>query len=892
MQVKNLAITAALFLLFTSSILAQDIQKKRYNAVQVSEAPAIDGIINEKVWNEGEWTDDFTQFEPYNGKKPSQHTEFKILFDDNNLYIAIKSFDSSPDSIVKRLTRRDHDDGDMVAIVFDSFHDQRTGFFFGVSAGGVKSDQMMTNDGQNQDQSWDPNWWVGTSVNNEGWTAEMRIPFSQLRFKNNSGEVWGLEVLRTIYRKNETCLWQTIPADAPGIIHMFGEMSGIEQVKPRKIFDITPYGVAQTDRFAAEEGNPFATGKRSRLNGGLDAKIGVTNNLTMDLTINPDFGQVEADPSEVNLTAYETFFKEKRPFFIEGNNIISFGLGIGDGDVGNDNLFYSRRIGRKPQGPSYDYYGSGDQLEGYSIAPDRTSILGAAKLTGKTQDGLSVGFMDAVTSEEFAQVDTAGIRSHQTVEPLTNYMAARLQKDYRQGNTIIGGMFTSVNRSMSNLRIAGDASDALINTLPQAAYTGGIDFTQYFGKKTYMVNLNTAFSYIEGSELAIVKAQESSARYFQRPGNSISLDSSRTSLSGNGGRLQFMKTGNGHLSYGGAFLWKTPGLELNDMGYMREADQMLQVVWVNYRIWEPKSFYRFINLNSNQYAGWDFSGNHLFDGLNASGNINFRNYWSGGAGTNLNYNVISNTMLRGGPVMKMPGSLSSWMQVNTDNRKKLGFGLQLQHSITFEGSGYSINIQPEITYKPVNTLSLSLNPSYRISHDELQYVDQENYGSLTRYIYGSIDQKIISMSFRASFNLTPDLTLQYWGQPFIASGKYSNYKYITDPMASGYHNRFASYSTEQLFLNGDDQYETDENRDGKADYYFDKPDFNFREFLSNFVLRWEYYPGSSVYFVWSQTRSTSDNSGIMSYSNDLHELFTERPHNVFLVKFSYRFGLR
>jgi hypothetical protein len=890
--VRKILTTAAFLLVLIVSVFGQDVEKKRYKATQISEAPVIDGVLNEKLWDEGEWTDDFTQFEPYNGKKPSQQSEFKILFDDNNLFVAIKSFDTSPDSIVKRLTRRDHEDGDMVAIIFDSFHDQRTGFLFGVSVGGVKSDQMMTNDGESEDQSWDPNWWVGTSINNEGWVAEMKIPFSQLRFKKNSGDVWGLEVLRTIYRRAETCIWQHIPQDAPGIIHLMGEMSGIEQVKPRKIFDVTPYGVAQTERSPAEEGNPFATGKSSKLNAGLDAKIGVTNNLTMDLTINPDFGQVEADPSEVNLTAYETFFKEKRPFFIEGSNIISFGLGIGDGDVGNDNLFYSRRIGRKPQGTSYEYYGYNDDTKGYSISPDRTSILGAAKLTGKTQDGLSVGFMDAVTSEERAEVDTGGNRSYQTVEPLTNYLAARLQKDYKEGNTIIGGMFTSVNRDMNELSIAGDPSDALINTLPSAAYTGGLDFTQYFSKKTYMINLNTAFSYIEGTEMAMLNAQQSSARYFQRPGNSVSVDSTRTSLSGNGGRLQFMKTGNGHLSYGGAFLWKTPGLELNDMGYQREADQMLQVLWANYRLWEPKSFYRTININANQYAGWDFSGNHLFDGLNANGNINFKNYWFAGAGTNLNYNVISNTMLRGGPIMKMPGSLNSWMHISTDSRKKLEIELSLQHTFNFEASGYNIGVQPEITYKPINTLSLSFAPSYMVSYDELQYVEQTNYENQTRYIYGSIDQKVVSMSFRINFNLSPDLTLQYWGQPFVASGRYYNYKYITDPMASDYHNRFALYSPEQMSLNDNDYYEIDENTDSHTDYGFDKPDFNVQEFLSNFVLRWEYNPGSSIYLVWSQTRSDSNNSGTMDYSNDMEQLFSTKPNNVFLIKFSYRFGLR
>jgi hypothetical protein len=242
--------------------------------------------------------------------------------------------------------------------------------------------------------------------------------------------------------------------------------------------------------------------------------------------------------------------------------------------------------------------------------------------------------------------------------------------------------------------------------------------------------------------------------------------------------------------------------------------------------------------------------------------------------------------------MKMPGSLNSWIFINTDSRKKVELELHLQNTVTFEGSGYIINLQPEITYKPINTLSLSFNPSYMVSYDELQYVDQPNYGSQTRYIYGTIDQKVVSMSFRANFNLSPDLTLQYWGQPFVATGKYYDFKYITDPMASEYNDRFNIYSSSQISPDGDERYAIDENTDGSQDYGFDKPDFNFREFLSNFVLRWEYNPGSAVYLVWSQTRSNSDNSGTMNYSNDIEELFSEKPHNVFLVKFSYRFGLR
>ncbi|MBP1675105.1 MAG: Secreted protein, partial [Bacteroidetes bacterium] len=313
---KRILITVVTLLMILPGVNGQTPEKKQYKAVKLSTAPAIDGILDDNAWKEGTWIDDFTQFEPYNGGKVSQRTEFKILFDDDNLYAAFKAYDTSPDSIVNRLTRRDNPDGDLVGIIFDSFHDLRTGFLFGITSSGVKYDQMFTNDGQNEDSSWDPNWWVKTSINDEGWVAEMKIPFSQVRFEKNSGEIWGLEVARLLYRKNETSFWQHIPKDAPGLVHLFGELAGLEQIKPRKIFDVTPYTVGKVETFKAEPGNPFMEkGKKYGLNGGIDAKIGVTNNMTMDLTINPDFGQVEADPSEVNLSAYETFFSEKRPFF-------------------------------------------------------------------------------------------------------------------------------------------------------------------------------------------------------------------------------------------------------------------------------------------------------------------------------------------------------------------------------------------------------------------------------------------------------------------------------------------------------------------------------------------------------------------------------------------------
>jgi hypothetical protein len=653
---KLLVSILTFFLVFTLSF-GQAQTKKQYKATLTTSVPVINGILDEEVWKTGTWIDDFTQNQPYCGRAASQRTEFCVLFDENNLYVAIKAYDTNPDSIVNRLTRRDQADGDLVGIFLDSFHDQRTAFLFGVSSSGVKYDQIFTNDDGNGDSSWDPNWWVKTSINKDGWVAEMKIPFSQVRFDKNSGDVWGLEVGRNLYRKNETDFWQHIPKDAPGFVHMFGELSGLEQIKPRKIFDVTPYAVARTETFQSDPENPFrASGKNSRLNGGIDAKIGVTNNMTMDLTINPDFGQVEADPSEVNLSAYETFFSEKRPFFIEGQNITSFALGIGDGGIGNDNLFYSRRIGRRPQG-------SPDLKDGwYADVPTQSAILGAAKLTGKTKNGLSVGFVEAVTAEEKAEIDTIGGRKYDTVEPLTNYFVGRVQKDINNGKTIIGGMITGTNRNL-------DAN--LATFMHKAAYTGGIDFTQYFKDKNWMFNLNTAFSTVEGSRQAIEKTQESSARYFQRPDKNYSvLDTNRTSLSGSGGRMQIVKL-NGHWNFMSATLWKTPGFETNDLGYLREADQIISVLWAGYSQWEPKWIYRRYNINLDVYSAWNFGGTNTVKALEWNTSMEFRNFFNFWLGGNFTSNENSVGMLRGGPVMKLPGSARVSMNFSTDSRKKL-----------------------------------------------------------------------------------------------------------------------------------------------------------------------------------------------------------------------------
>ena len=869
-----------IILLVIPEVTGQQVNiKKKYQAVKVDLTPTIDGLLDDEVWQSGEWVDDFTQFEPYNGQDPSQKTEFKIVFDENNIYAAFRVLDTSPDSIVKRLSRRDNPDGDLVAVIFDSYHDLRTAFTFGISSGGVKYDFMMTNDGQNEDPSWDPNWWVKTAVNEEGWIAEMKIPFSQVRFEKNSGDTWGLQVARVLYRKNETIFWEHIPKDSPGKVHLFGEISGMEQIKPRKIFDVTPYGVVKAETFKAEPGNPFLSqGKKFAMNGGIDAKIGITNNMTMDLSINPDFGQVEADPSEVNLTAFETFLSEKRPFFIEGNNITSFGLGIGDGDVGNDNLFYSRRIGRKPQVDP-------DLADEWNASiPSSTTILGAAKLTGKTQNGLSVGFIEAVTSEERAEIDTSGGRTFKSVEPLTNYLVGRIQKDFNDGKRIIGGIFTGTNRDLG----PGEA-----DYLHKSAYTGGVDFTQYLKDKNWMFNLNTAFSLVSGSEKALERTQKSSARYYQRPGNNYTrFDTTRTSLAGSGGRMQLMKM-NGHWNFILATIWKTPGFETNDIGYIREADQLFSVAWAGYNQWEPKWIYRRYNVNFDVYAITNFGGDNLGKGLEWNASMSLKNYWSIYSGGNFRSRSSSTNMLRGGPIMIIPGSTGGRIGFSTDNRKKLIFNFNLNGSRGYQGNNRNLNTSLGFTYKPLDYLSFAFNPGVSQSFTNLQYVDMIDHAGSDKYIFAAIDRKTVNASFRISLNLRPDLTLQFWGQPFIATGKYFDHKLIIMHDAEIYNERFMTFSDGLKTFDGE-EYHIDEDMDGITDYSFENNDFKKQEFLSNFVIRWEYNPGSTVYFVWSQTRS-SEGSGRLDYFNDMANLFEgsdNTPHNVFLVKFSYRFGLK
>ncbi len=460
-NLRCLTISVFIFYSFIASahttVPADSIEQKTYTTARIiGQPPVIDGLLDDPAWEQVEWGNDFIQWIPNEREDPAQKTLFKILYDEKNLYIGIRAYDTEPEKIVRRMGRRDEFDGDLVEINIDSYNDKRTAFSFTASVSGVKGDEFISGNGNNCDESWDPIWYLKTSIDEHGWIAEFMIPLSQLRFSSDYSQTWGLQIQRILFREEERSLWQFIPRNDVGWVHRFGELNGIEGIKPQKQVEIMPYVVAKAERYEGQEGNPFATGKDQSINVGVDGKIGITNDVTLDFTVNPDFGQVEADPSQLNLSAYQLFFEERRPFFIEGNNILNFQVT----DFRNDNLFYSRRIGARPS--RFPYMGP----EAYVKMPDNTRILAAAKVTGKNKNGFSFGIQESITAREYAEIDINGERSREPVEPLTNYIVARASKDLNKGNTVFGGMVTSLYR---------DIKDPSLEFLHKKAWSGGLD---------------------------------------------------------------------------------------------------------------------------------------------------------------------------------------------------------------------------------------------------------------------------------------------------------------------------------------------------------------------------------------------------------------------------------
>ena len=876
---KHLYFYCSLFLLlYGLNLYGQNrvpIEKRKYTTKAISgmSGPSIDGKIDEDCWNLVDWSGDFIEREPDENTPPSEQTKFKILYDNKYLYFAFRCYDKSPKDIVKRLSRRDGFEGDWVEVNIDSYNDKRSGFSFTSSVSGVKGDEFISNNGNNWDGSWNPIWYLKTNIDEEGWTAEVKIPLSQLKFSNAHEQVWGIQVQRRFFRAEERSVWQRIPQDAPGWVSEFGELHGLVGIEPQKQLEIQPFLIGQAQTYEKETGNPFRKGQEEKFNGGLDAKIGITNDLTLDLTINPDFGQVEADPAAIALDGFQIFFREQRPFFVENKNIFDYGFADGA-----DNLFYSRRIGRNPQGiPNVG-------KEEFVKMPGNTTILGAAKFSGKTKNGWSIGVLESLTDKEFAKIDNGVDRRKELVEPLTNYFVGRIQKDFNKRNSYFGTMFTATHRNLEN---------EALNFLRKAAYTGGFDFQHNWKNRKYFLNANFVASHVQGSKEAILNTQSSLTHLFQRvDAEHVEINPNRTSLTGTGGKIQLGKASEGHWRYNGALLWRSPELETNDIGFLRQADEIKQVANVAYQTLKPFSIFRRINTGINQFTTYDFEGNanRLQVGWNA--NFNFKNNWNASAEVVYKPFIYTNTILRGGPRFRFSEEVFKLLNFNSDFRKKFRYYFGIYESQGKEKSFSYLELDASIAYQPINALTISFNPNYSINRNKTQYVTTEDYGLLKRYVTADLDQNTLSATLRLDYNINPNLTVQYYGQPFISKGIYKKFNRVTAPTASRYKDRVSFYTPSQIsFDQASDSYIVDEDENSVADYTISNPNFSEVQFRSNLVVRWEYIPGSELFLVWSQGINGSANSNDSLFRGLDAQILDRKPENIFLIKATYRFVL-
>lgn len=850
-------------------MLSQSLKKKIYTTQKTNKELVIDGKIDDEAWENVPWGGDFFQKNPEEGVPPSFQTKFKVLYDAKYLYVAIRAFDDSPEEIEARLTRRDGFSGDRVNVIIDSYHDKRTAFVFTVTAAGVKGEEFVTQNGQNWDASWNPIWYTDAVIDGKGWTGEMKIPFSQLRFGKAKEQIWGFNINRTIFRKNERSLWQRIPNEISGFISEAGELHGLIDLKPQQQLEIQPFTVMSYETFPKEEGNPFRDGSDFEINGGLDAKIGVTNDLTLDVTINPDFGQVEADPGNIVLDGFnDVFFQEQRPFFVENKNIFDFRVG------GQDNVFYSRRIGRSPQ--------TSASLNGGEFAdvPVNSSIIAAAKFSGKTRDGWSIGVLETVTDNEYTEVDNNGNRRKVLVEPLTNFFVTRVQKDFNDRKSYLGGIFTATNRNLQS-----------INTLHKSAYTGGLDFRHEWKNRDYFIQGNFSLSHVSGSREAIQRTQQSIRHLFQRVDAShLEVDPNRTSLTGTGGRFFGGKRGGGNWRFFLGMNWKSPEFELNDIGFLRQTDQIWQFSNVEYLWQTPTSIYRRASARATLRSMYDFAGNFNRLEYELRGNINWDNNWGTEGRIGHRPRSIINSFLRGGPRWRNSEEVYYNFSVGSDFSKKFNFSVGYRNNYGTDDSFNVNNYNLNFNYQPLDALSLSLSTNFRENTNKTQYVSERslNGGGGTRYVLGEIDNNNLSFTLRTNYSINPNLSIQYYAQPFIARGRYSNFNYVTNSLGEVLGERVVFLNNNQINTTNT-VFQVDENLDGATDYEFSNPDFSFAQFRSNLVMRWEYIPGSEFFFVWSQgtTGNQDPNSSLLGGLND--QILEQELENIFLIKFTYRF---
>ncbi|MQA89051.1 MAG: hypothetical protein GEU90_02270 [Gemmatimonas sp.] len=848
----------------------------------------VDGELGEDVWAEAVPATGFTQREPVEGAPVSEPTEVRILYDEEALYIGALLRDSALPST--RLGRRDadFDDSDLFVVELDSYHDHRTGFGFSVNPSGVRGDRVLSGGGggfgDDQDESWDPVWTVETTVDEDGWVAEMRIPFSQLRFGSAEVQTWGIQLERVIARTQEEAQFAFTPLLERGGVHRFGHLDGLQQIGERDPLEILPYASLRADyRFVPRDPdvdftNPYRSGSDFTPGLGADIKYRVTSNFTVDATLNPDFGQVEVDPAVVNLSAFETRFDERRPFFVEGAEILRFGGPGGD-------LLYSRRIGDAPGLDAPDN-------AVYADVPDQTTIVGAGKVTGRTSSGWSIGVMEAVTAREhadFVMADEA--TGDAVVEPLANYMAARVRRDLRQGASHFGAIATAVNRSLGSTRLR--------ERYRGAAYTGGVDFAHDWADRTWSIDGGFTASHIQGGPEVITAAQRSSARYYHRPdADYLELDPDATSLSGYTASLSLDKRA-GAVTGGIGFDAVSAGYEINDLGFQTDADRISLSTDLGYEQTVPGSVFQSWEINSGPDLTFNFGGDLIEADIGIFARGEFVNFWEAELRFSRFGGTLNDRLTRGGPLSREPVGYSFGFGVETDPRRSYSLSPEIDVDWS-PAAGWSTSFETEVEWRPLENLNIEVQPEVSFGRSEAQYVAsfddpfaEETFGR--RYFFAALEQTEIALSTRVDVTFTPGLTLELYAQPLLASGEYATPKQLRAPRTFD----FLEFGHDLgSFALVDGRYSIDPDGAGPAPA-FDLPDrdFNLRSLRGNAVLRWEYRPGSTLFLVWQQSRSDeldvfspglgADDIGRFDFGRDARDLLSLRPDNIFMIKATY-----
>jgi len=864
----------------------------------------IDGKLDEPSWRDAPFGTDFVQAEPLEGQPATLRTEVRVLIDDEAIYIAGRMFDPDPDGIARQLVRRD-DRGpyfDWFGVFIDPNFDRRTGYGFQVNASGVQADKYMFDD-FSEDVTWDAVWASAVQLDSLGWVAEFRIPLSQIRYTSGEGpRTWGINFTRRQVARAEVshfALYVRQRAQEEGNVSRFATLENVIVPKSVPRIEARPYALSSFHQGPFDVGDPFFDGTATASRFGSDFRLGLGSAYTLDATIRPDFGQVEADPAEINLTAFETFFDEQRPFFVEDAQIFNFGL-----SGGRNQLFYSRRIGRSPHGEAPDGAAFGE-------SPDAATILGAAKLTGRSVGGLSLGFLSALTQAETGRAQVAGDIVEFDAEPRTGYAAATAQQDLNGGASQVGLVATALQRALPN---AGT-----LDFLTDQAYSAGVRFDHQWNDRGWRLSGFLAGSYVRGTPEALVAIQRSSNHYFQRPDATRSqVDSTATSLGGAEWRLQLDRQNTRHWT---GSVWAaevTKGFEINDVGFSTNRERLDGGTRIGYREIRPGKVFRnysvqlqtIVNFShealddAGTWSSWrrSYTGGNF--NLNARGT--FLSFHEANIGLSWQPDLYSRTATRGGPVMVEPGSMGLSLGFNSDRRQTLSGTLGADYGRATLGDGSSVSVNGSLNARPTERILLDLRPRFSVQSQGAQYVTSTSAVPYAptfdrRYLFGALDRTTLSVQVRVSYIVSPKLSFQVFAQPLLSSGDYVDYKQLAQ--AGTY--EFLPFSPGQVAQGAgglqctggdicrdvDGVQHVDFDGDGSPDLSFTDRDFNVRSLIGNAVLRWEYRPGSTVFLVWQRQQQRSAATGDFAFGRDLGEMWGAPADNRFILKVSYWLGL-